>query len=393
MNLDEYSIILNYTVFNWCSFLNALVFSSIFAFVLCVICKRTSWMIKLGLWPVFLFVCLAIIRLILPIELPFSRIIGSWTLLPAIQDFFRISVFQLGENQIQIIHVLMMIWALGTSVLICRFIWQWIFYVKKCSCYPSVSEEMKNDLKSWIPGFSGDARIVEEDSVPYLSGFFRPVIFLPGVNYEIRDLRLICLHEWQHFCGHDQWVKLLCYLLCCLFWWNPLMWILKKNVDQLLEVRCDFSVLRKLEKEEQVDYYTMLLNIYQSIKREKHNKPQCVSALASSNHHEIILQRFQMGRNFLQMQKPSKVLSMVFSGVLVVAFCVSYGAIFQPQSLPPTAHDGDSESVEDPIFSEFPEDSYLTPNEDGSYTLHLDGLEINVPDITEGPVASLPIVE
>ena len=28
MNLDEYSIILNYTIFNWCSFLNALVFSS-----------------------------------------------------------------------------------------------------------------------------------------------------------------------------------------------------------------------------------------------------------------------------------------------------------------------------------------------------------------------------
>ena len=171
------------------------------------------------------------------------------------------------------------------------------------------------------------------------------------------------------------------------------MWILKKNVDRLLELRCDFSVLRKLEKEEQVDYYTMLLNVYQSINREKHNKPQCVSALASSNHHEIILQRFQMGRNFLQMQKPSKVLSMVFSGVLVVAFSVSYGAIFQPQSLPSKAHDGDSESVEDPLFNEFPEDSYLTPNDDGSYTLHCGDSEMKVQDITEGPVASLPIVE
>ena len=164
-------------------------------------------------------------------------------------------------------------------------------------------------------------------------------------------------------------------------------------MDQLLELRCDYAVLGKLEKEECADYYAVILKTYQSMKKQKGFEPEGIPTLIEDHSHNIILQRFEMGQSFSQMQKPSKVLSMVFSGVLVTAFCVSYGVIFQPQGLPPAAHDGDSEIVEDTIFNEFPEDSYLTPNEDGSYTLHLDGLEINVPDITEGPVASLPIVE
>ena len=176
-----------------------------------------------------------------------------------------------------------------------------------------------------------------------------------------------------------------------------MIWLLKSKMDQLLELRCDRAVLSKLSKEEQVAYYAMLLEVYQSIKKQKHSKPEGIPALASAHSHSIVLQRFQMGRSFSQMKKQSKALSIAFSAALVVAFCVSYGVIFQPRDLPETVQSGKSEATKTKemgsYYIEFPEGSYLTPNDDGSYTVHCDGKEIIVQDITVGPFASLPIVE
>ena len=45
-----------------------------------------------------------------------------------------------------------------------------------------------------------------------------------------------------------------CYLLCCMFWWNPFLWLLKNKMDQLLELRCYFSVLEKIDTVQQDDY-------------------------------------------------------------------------------------------------------------------------------------------
>ena len=381
------------TWFNEFSFLNAIVFFSIFSLILFFLCRKTSWMERMGLRPFWLFVCLAVVRLVLPIEMPFSQILGSWTVLPAIQRFLKYSLFRWQRYDITVFGVLIAVWIAGAGILVCRFIWQWIAYSKRTSRYPQAPEEMLEDVKAWIPDFWGRVRFVETGSVPHFSGFFRPAIFLPMMDYEIQDLRLILLHEWQHFRNRDQWSKLIGYLLCCLFWWNPFIWILKSKMDQLLELRCDYAVLAKLKKEECADYYTVLLKTYQSMKKQKGFEPEGIPALIGDHSHNIILQRFQMGQSFSQMQKPSKVLSMVFSGLLMAAFCVSYGVIFQPQGRPSTAYDGKGEIVQGEIFNEFPEDSYLTPNEDGSYTLHCDGSKSIVQDITVEPFVSLPIIE
>lgn len=390
MGLNNY-FVEQYTWFNEPSFFNAIAFSSIFALLLCLACRKTSWMERMGLQPFSLFVLLSIVRLILPIQLPFSQIVGSWTVLPTIQDFFQFSLFHWQGHNVSVFYVLVVAWVAGTVILLTRFIWQWVCYIRRTSKYLKAPEEMMEDLKMWIPDFQGQVCFVEEDSVPHFSGFFRPVIFLPMVDYKIQDLRLIFLHEWQHFRNHDQWSKLFCYLLCCLFWWNPLIWLLKSKMDQLLELRCDRAVLSKLSKEEQVAYYAMLLEVYQSIKKQKHSKPEGIPALASAHSHSIVLQRFQMGRSFSQMKKQSKALSIAFSAVLIVAFCVSYGVIFQPREL--YLPEEGSAKNEGEVYINFPEGSYLTPNADGSYTLHCNGEEMIVQDITEGPVASLPIVE
>ena len=103
---------------------------------------------------------------------------------------------------------------------------------------------------------------------------FHPTIALPPVRWPEEDLRLILLYEWQHFCNRDQWIKLVFYGFCCVFWWNPVMWLLKRQLDQLLELRCDFKVLEKLPEEERGSYYEMLLRTYRAIRTTEPEKQQ-----------------------------------------------------------------------------------------------------------------------
>ena len=44
------------------------------------------------------------------------------------------------------------------------------------------------------------------------------------------------------------------------------MWLLKRQLDQLLELRCNFKVLEKLPEEERDSYYEMLLRTYRAIR-------------------------------------------------------------------------------------------------------------------------------
>ena len=245
---------------------------------------------------------------------------------------------------------------------------------------------MMEQVQSWIPGFRGQVRLAAGQGTPYVVGFFRPVIFLPDADYKEQDLHLILLHEWQHFRNRDQWSKLLCYLLCCVFWWNPFLWLLKNKMDQLLELRCDFSVLEKIDTVQQDDYYEMLLGTYRAA-REKHSMPEGIAALASSHRH-VILQRFQMGGNFSRMEKQSKVARRILMGLMVVLYICSYLIIFQPQGFPPPVEDGHR------IYSGPPEGSYLIHHVDGTYSVCWEeGQIVPIEDATDEFFADLPVRE
>ncbi len=56
------------------------------------------------------------------------------------------------------------------------------------------------------------------------------------------ELRYVLLHEYTHFLNHDTVVKLLVTLFCIIFWWNPVVYLLQKDLEQNLEIKCDLSL-------------------------------------------------------------------------------------------------------------------------------------------------------
>ncbi len=74
---------------------------------------------------------------------------------------------------------------------------------------------------------------------------FRPVILLPAWELSEEELLVIFRHELMHVKSHDLFYKNLAEILCRLYFLNPAVFWLKKELDRWMEYVCDYSVCRK----------------------------------------------------------------------------------------------------------------------------------------------------
>lgn len=97
---------------------------------------------------------------------------------------------------------------------------------------------------------------------PALYGWLRPVILLPYESrtlYRKEELRLILLHELWHYKQQDVLVFSLVRFLRLVHWFNPLIRLALKRFEEDLEMRCDWRVLRHLDREEGMGYGLLLV--------------------------------------------------------------------------------------------------------------------------------------
>jgi beta-lactamase regulating signal transducer with metallopeptidase domain len=77
-------------------------------------------------------------------------------------------------------------------------------------------------------------------------GFVRPVLLLPasGDAWPERQRRHALLHELTHIRRNDDLTCALIRLACIVHWYNPLVWVVAREVRRLQEQACDDAVLR-----------------------------------------------------------------------------------------------------------------------------------------------------
>lgn len=80
-------------------------------------------------------------------------------------------------------------------------------------------------------------------SSPVLAGLLRPRVYVPeGLCGEPYEFAL--LHEHAHFLRRDLWYKALLVWVNALFWFHPLVWLLRRSAERDVEIACDAQVLR-----------------------------------------------------------------------------------------------------------------------------------------------------
>lgn len=98
-------------------------------------------------------------------------------------------------------------------------------------------------------------------ATPLVNGVVHPKIYMPLLSLKPYQEQYILEHEQTHIRRRDSVIKALSYVLLCLHWFNPLVWIAFRQLEQSMEFSCDEAVVKRLGKEQKKAYSTTLLNM------------------------------------------------------------------------------------------------------------------------------------
>lgn len=213
-------------------------------------------------------------------------------------------------------------------------------------------------------------------STPIVVGFFHNVILLPNEAYSDTQLEMIFMHECMHLKNNDLWLKCFIFIYYCVFWWNPAMYLMKKDVDFILELKCDNLVCENLDDLSKLDY-AEVINDCASNTATNQNRAVIVSAFVGKDATHLHSYRLN---NLLNRKKNKNFkVEIALSIFMVFLFVMSLFFVWQP------CYDISSVSDYD--------DAYLVEIENGNYIMCHDEYKALVfeEDVEQGFYDSCPV--
>ncbi len=165
-------------------------------------------------------------------------------------------------------------------------------------------------------------------ATPLLLGLRRPCIVLPNVELSAADFAYTVRHELVHYQRRDMLYKWLVQLTVCLHWFNPLVWLLEREVGRSCELACDEAVIGGLDADGRTAYGDMLFRA-----AEYGGGWQNTSALNLSQNTKLLKERL---RAIMRFKKKTKIVT-VCSLLLAVFFVIeatAVGAYTIPKAAP-----------------------------------------------------------
>lgn len=332
-------------------------------------------------------ILLGVVRLLIPIDSGRCYIIRSTHVLPAVRRFLNRSLF----GPLTFASLLLTIWIVGTLAFLFWSLIIQVRFVRASRNYQSID---RPDLVDIAGEFGSNYGILVSPSIsrPYVSGLFRPIIYLPDIDLPEEQWRIILRHEVQHIRSHDEWKKLFFLAIQAFFWWNPLAHISRAEIDTLIELECDAKVIAGMSAEE-VDAY---LEMLKSLKQQARELSVPVSASALVWDQKQLLVRFEalQDAGFTRKRRPRITAYLL----LLALFILSYFIIIQPAEFASKANFlEDTEHPEAVIVREpvsATEDLYIV-YEGGHYYLYSAGVqisEISEENLGNAPFSELPII-
>jgi len=96
---------------------------------------------------------------------------------------------------------------------------------------------------------------------PMLMGIFDPVIVLPRADYTQMQLSMILRHELTHYRRHDVAYKFLMHILACVYWFNPLVYLMGRYTGMDIEFSCDEDTVKHTDKQFKAEYARTIVKV------------------------------------------------------------------------------------------------------------------------------------
>lgn len=136
----------------------------------------------------------------------------------------------------------------------------WLIGIAALLIYSVVSILLLNRRLSGAVLSEGNIYEAENLKTPFVLGFIRPKIYIP-TGLPAEEKSYIILHEQTHIRRFDHVVKLAAFLILCVHWLNPFVWIAFILMSADMEMSCDERVLKEMGGDIKKAYSTSLLSM------------------------------------------------------------------------------------------------------------------------------------
>ncbi len=333
------------------------IWTSVLTIVMRVIQKGKRTFQYFGVSNLVILYLFCVFRMTVLIEFPVTKVVSVGNLYNAVTQFFTKKVI---GGRVCIGYFFLMLWCFGAVI---KLIWMIRDYRKVnrmlCACVMK-EEGMECELLKMLQNEEGDKRKIRiyrtPFEVPMEMGILHPIILLPDREYKERNLYYIMKHEYTHILNRDTTVKLLLNLWGCIFWWNPIAYLLNTDIEDTMELKCDLKVAGGLRYEERAAYLSAILDVIQNTA----DKEDEISNKGYDG--EKIKKRFRCIAQCSDMTKRGTAKYKIYKAAVVmiyiIMFCASYCVVFQSAFEAPT-----EEVMGKNIYYLEPENTFLREKE------------------------------
>lgn len=218
----------------------------------------------------FAIISVICLRMTLPVNFPFTYSIYIKDFVRPVMDVLSASI---ADTSLMVFDCLYGIWAIGAVIQLCRFLKAKKVYTdrirefiitKESSCaylYDFVQKHAPKPIK---------IAVVPMPISPSITGIFEPVLILPEVDdFSQKELTYIFDHELYHYKKHDLILLLLIDIVCCIHWWNPLVYVLKKWFCLAMEITNDQEIMQGRDSTDRLDYASLIIKISKKLQSTK----------------------------------------------------------------------------------------------------------------------------
>ena len=153
------------------------------------------------------------------------------------------------------------VWGAGTATSLAFYVLSYKLFSVRIRRSLSLPTHEDRRVYKLLPGKKPRLRRCAACDTPLMFGVFRPLITLPERVYSEELLTNILRHELLHYRRRDPLYKWLAVAVLSTQWFNPLSYLIRRELNRACELSCDEILLRDMDRADKQSYGNTLLSM------------------------------------------------------------------------------------------------------------------------------------
>lgn len=328
-----------------------------------VMMKRSNDFFRGTVKIIFAIIAVITLRMMVPVNFPFTRTIYSSKLLIGLGNIVYANVY--GDREILVSDLLLWLWIGVAVILLIRYFYKRVKVRRILEQY--VIKD--TDTKGYYESFLNDTKIrsikiavIPGEEQAAIFGVIRPIMILPDAVLEEKTVAHMIRHEIKHYANYDLWLKFFVDLLVVIHWWNPIVYMMRKELSLAFELSNDYMVTKDMSELGKIEYAETLV--------------QAAKLMSNQQAYDLNLTGGECLETRIKMLLKEKTTEgmrsrlLAAANLLFVFLIMIISLVFVPEVFYEESVHYDSEEFEG-VFDITPENAYYLKTENG-YELYAD---------------------